>query len=157
MANIDFSGNQDEDLRAFVAQMGRQPNASEVAAYRDRFGGGSSSSGSGSAASAGAGSGAQVTTNVDLSVPDVPAYEPMDLAGIEYDPTSPDAADVERADSAIAGLGDMIAGLREKNRDWLAGRISGDAADQLRSQSALSARSGGGSCRAEASPVGDCG
>ena len=143
MANIDFSGNQDEDLRAFVAQMGRQPNASEVAAYRDRFGGGSSSSGSGSAASAGAGSGAQVTTNVDLSVPDVPTYEPMDLSGIEYNPTSPDAADVERADSAIAGLEDMISGLREKNKDWLAGRISGDVADQLRSQSALSARSGG--------------
>jgi hypothetical protein len=84
-----------------------------------------------------------VTTNVDLSVPDIPEYKPMDLTGIEYNPTSPDAADVKKADDAIAGLGDMIGGLREKNKDWLAGKISGDTADQLRAQSALSARSGG--------------
>jgi hypothetical protein len=85
----------------------------------------------------------RVTTNVDLSVPDIPEYKPMDLTGIEYNPTSPDAADVKKADDAIAGLGDMIGGLREKNKDWLAGKISGDTADQLRAQSALSARSGG--------------
>ena len=78
-----------------------------------------------------------------MSIPAIAKYEPVDLEGIEYDAADPDAGYLAKADEAIGGLDDMIGGLREKNKDWLAGKISGDAADQLRAQSALSARSGG--------------
>jgi hypothetical protein len=78
-----------------------------------------------------------------MSIPDIPEYEPLDLSGIEYDPASPDLQDLSKADTALGAMEDMIGGLREKNKDWMAGKVSGDTADQLRSQAALSARMGG--------------
>ncbi len=106
--------------------------------------GGSSSGGSSSGGSSGGGAGnARVTTNLDMSIPDIPEYEPLDLSGIEYDPASPDLQDLSKADTALGAMEDMIGGLREKNKDWMAGKVSGDTADQLRSQAALSARMGG--------------
>jgi hypothetical protein len=78
-----------------------------------------------------------------MSIPDIPEYEPLDLSGIKYDPASPDLQDLSKADTALGAMEDMIGGLREKNKDWMAGKVSGDTADQLRSQAALSARMGG--------------
>ena len=86
---------------------------------------------------------ARVTTDLDMSIPDIPEYEPLDLSGIKYDPASPDLQDLSKADTALGAMEDMIGGLREKNKDWMAGKVSGDTADQLRSQAALSARMGG--------------
>lgn len=100
-------------------------------------------SGSATAPATGGSGGAVVTTNTDLSVPDVPEYDPLDLSGIKYDPASPDLQDLSNADTAIGAMEDMIGGLRDKNKDWLAGKISGDTADQLRGQAALGARMGG--------------
>ena len=106
--------------------------------------GGSSSGGSSSGGSSGGGAGnARVTTGLDMSIPDIPEYEPLDLSGIKYDPASPDLQDLSKADTALGAMEDMIGGLREKNKDWMAGKVSGDTADQLRSQAALSARMGG--------------
>lgn len=86
---------------------------------------------------------ARITTDLDMSIPDIPAYDPLDLSGISYDPASPDLQDLSNADTAIGAMEDMIGGLRDKNKDWLAGKISGDTADQLRGQAALGARMGG--------------
>lgn len=86
---------------------------------------------------------ARITTDLDMSIPDIPAYDPLDLSGIKYDPASPDLQDLSKADTALGAMEDMIGGLREKNKDWMAGKVSGDTADQLRSQAALSARMGG--------------
>ncbi len=106
--------------------------------------GGSSSGGSSSGGSSGGGAGnARITTDLDMSIPDIPEYEPLDLSGIKYDPASPDLQDLSKADTALGAMEDMIGGLREKNKDWMAGKVSGDTADQLRSQAALSARMGG--------------
>ena len=103
---------------------------------------GGSSVGLSGGISAGTGN-ARVTTDLDMSIPDIPEYEPLDLSGIEYDPASPDLQDLSKADTALGAMEDMIGGLREKNKDWMAGKVSGDTADQLRSQAALSARMGG--------------
>jgi len=135
-----FSGNRDEDLAAFVANAGRQPTASEVKGYLDKFG--DTPAVKPASVDAGQGS-AKVTTALDMSIEPPATYEPLDLSGISYDPASPDVGDLTKADTALQAMESMIGGLREKNKDWMAGKVSGDTADQLRSQSALSARMGG--------------
>lgn len=113
---------------------------------------GISSDGTAASGTGGTGKKAAITTNVDLSVPSIPDYKPLE----EYKPmeTAPEAdraaTDTSAADRALDLTEQTLAGLREKNQAWLEGRISGDVADQLRAQAALGARAGGIGSRSQA-------
>lgn len=133
-----FSRDQNTALSQFKDQFGRAPTSSEIGSWQAL--GASSSGASAAAASPAAATTARVTTNLDMSVDPIKPYEPLDLSGVTYTPATPDTA---KADESLDEMSKMVAGLREKNADWLAGRVSGDTADQLRAQSGLSARAGG--------------
>jgi hypothetical protein len=81
--------------------------------------------------------GAQVVTDVDLSPEKFPEWEAPEIAGENA------VSSFSKANEALDVSQELLKGLREKNQAWLKGEISGDVADQLRSQAALSARSGG--------------
>ena len=140
LKNFDFSSlpkDENAALAQFRASLGRDPTSAEISAYRKAFS--ASGSSSGSVSSSAVENPAKITTNLDMSLEPVKPYEPMELpeegARTSFDSTS--------ADAAAGALESMISELRDKNKAWMEGRISGDTADQLRSQSALSARAGG--------------
>ena len=133
----NLSGAEAEALAQFRAAHGRDPNSAEISAYR------SWNSGAASSAAAASASPTDVMSDVDMG-------ELADNLGTEWQPaTTPaelariDAASRSAADSSLGAAEDLVAQLRQANESWLRGEISGDAADQVRSQAALSARAGG--------------
>lgn len=103
----------------------------------------SSSSSSGSASSVADGSGASgakavVTTATDMSLDPIGEWKTPEIASLENQ-----KKEFAAADKLFGSAEEMLSGLREKNKDWLAGKISADVAEGLRSKSALAARSGG--------------
>ena len=131
------SGDQ-AALERFRAANGRDPTAAEIAAYR----GSSSSSGSGSSATSAANP-ADVMANVDMG-------ELQENLGLSWEPAKTpeelarqDGAATAAADASLGVAEDLVSQLRQANESWLQGEISGDVADQVRSQAALSARAGG--------------
>jgi len=131
-----FSGNKDKDLAAFVAQTGRQPTSSEIAGYTSHFGSSSGSSSSGAASDVE--QNAKITTDVNMGLDEIQAWEPPSIASLENQ-----QAEFGKADTLFGAAEEMLSGLREKNAAWLKGEISADVAEGLRSRAALSARSGG--------------
>lgn len=80
---------------------------------------------------------ANVVTDVSMGLDPFPDWAAPDLAS-KFATSGFDAAT-----KAFDKTDEMLAGLRDKNQSWLRGEISGDVADQLRSQAALGARAGG--------------
>ena len=154
MATIDFSSfssNQSEALAQFKEQYGRSPTGDEVAQWRALH----ATAASGASGDESDPVTPQVLAGVDMAVGEIPAYDPANV-GADYAPgvipgeAERQAVDSAAADSELDALSGFVEGLRANNADWLAGKVSGDVADQVRAQSAQNARAGGAGAGSQA-------
>lgn len=125
-----------EELESMGASV--QAPAASSAARASSSSGSGSGSGSGTSSSSDMGQNARITTDVNMGLDEIQAWEPPSIASLENQ-----QAEFGKADTLFGAAEEMLSGLREKNAAWLKGEVPDDVAEQLREKSAQSARMGG--------------